>query len=343
MNRLQATLFTPLRQRDLDPASFQQAATTFPGTLRALHAHICAAGVFEDRGEIELASEEIAAAEACYNDFSINLPALLHNSFIYHHAIYRRDAVAARLWWDRMQTKKIERKNVDYYMSDSSLAWIEARGTYAEQAWILANVEARQLPSFGCYQFDRDRVALLRDRIDGPASKSLPIADCAASATQPESIPSAPTSDRKPLLVVAGISAVLLAGVMAAPTIPFSALVWHCRHGNSTQIAGYRVHVPLRWETHLHQYRGVDDTWLIRTDSSDTGLARISMSSPSGYRYDAPSVSDQQMLDETRRAIEEHARDGQRLVGCSRNSKSQRLFALLPKDELRRPRKRTLR
>jgi hypothetical protein len=66
----------------------------------------------------------------------------LHSLFVHFHAVSNRDAAAAHLWWDRMHAKKIERKNVDYWLAASALAWIEGRLPDAEEAWRQADAEA---------------------------------------------------------------------------------------------------------------------------------------------------------------------------------------------------------
>jgi Zn-dependent protease len=306
INQLQAALFTPLRARDLDPIPFQRVAASRVGTLVALHAHLCAAGIFEDRGEIHLAYAEIASAEACYNDFSIDLPAILHNIFIYHYAVYRQDAAATRLWWDRMVKKKIERKNVNHFMSVSALAWMEGRHADAEDAWRLAEAETKKLPAFGAYNRDREEVALLRASLNGPAPAPAATSVASESVKSPEAQPAALASDRKPLLIIATASAVLLATVTIAPTVPLRAMLWHYRHGNSAQLAGYRVHVPLLWQASTRQYHGVGYTSLERTAPS--GYLRqtpyISISPPDSDPDDPPAESDEQLLEQMRRQID---------------------------------------
>ena len=47
INRLQSTLFTPLRHRDLDPIVFQRLAVERSGHLSGLHAHLCAAVIIK--------------------------------------------------------------------------------------------------------------------------------------------------------------------------------------------------------------------------------------------------------------------------------------------------------
>ena len=296
INQLQATLFTCRSHRDLDPALYQRVATRHTGTLIALHAHLCAAEIFQDRGEMELASTEIAEAEDCYNSFSVDLPRPLHTIFIYHHAVYRQDAAAARLWWDRMQKKKVDRKNVDYFLSASALAWIEGRRSDAEESWHLADAEAVKLPNFGAYNLDRRRVARLRTSLDGRAPEPATVST--AVPPELEAIPQATaSSDRTPLLVVAAISTALVALVTATPRGSASALLWHCVHGNSMQLAEYNVRVPLFWRS-----TGTVHPSLIRVGTPDLRTEpRIAIISSDG---DHSPKSEQQAMEKMRRSAD---------------------------------------
>ena len=251
IRRLQVTLFTPIRSRDLDAAELQQAADVAPSEGAKLHAHVCAAQILEDQGRIPEAAASIADAEAIYNASPVNIPALLHTAFIYFHAAYNHDASAARLWWDRMNTKQIERKNVDYWIGATAIAWIEGRRNEAEEAWQQADIEARKLPHFGAYEFDRSRVALLRTLLDGPAPEPVVIparvAPPCAIAPDPSLLKA---ENKRALLVVAGISIALLVGFAGLANGSYvSAAAWHCGHGNHAQVGSYRLRLPWRWRT----------------------------------------------------------------------------------------------
>ncbi len=184
LRALKSTLVTPLRARDLDPAVFQRAAALRPRELAGLQAHLFAAQIFEEQGHISQAAAEIAAAEAIYNSCTIKMPAPLHTAFVVFHACHNRNAAAARLWWDRMAAKKIDRKNVDYWLACASLAYIEGRTAAAETAWQNADAEARTLPNFGAYVTDRNRIALLRTLLDRTTAEPVaaPVATTLESA-----------------------------------------------------------------------------------------------------------------------------------------------------------------
>jgi hypothetical protein len=166
MQRLQSTLVTPLRFRDLDPDAFLRVAGRYPTELTGLHLNLCAVGIFEDRGRIPEARAALAAAEAIYDHFPIDLPVPLHTVFITDHAYLNRDAAAARLWWDRMAAKKPKDLDFDYWLASAALHWIEGHQAEAEEAWQKANAKAQGLPHYGAYEFDRHLCALLRDELD---------------------------------------------------------------------------------------------------------------------------------------------------------------------------------
>src|ERR1035437_2764993 len=166
--RIQSTLVTSLRPRDMDIDAIQRAARRFPQELTGLGLHLCAAKSFEDLGQFGEARASLAEAEAVYSD-SIDLPVSTHTIFVFQHACLNCDATAARLWWNRMIEKKPERLDVDYWLARTALLWIEGRIHEAEQAWQNAAAEAQALPSFGAYDLDRARCALLRQQLDQPS------------------------------------------------------------------------------------------------------------------------------------------------------------------------------
>jgi Zn-dependent protease len=166
LHRLQSTLVTPLRFRDLDPDAFRRVADRYATELTGLHLRLCAVGIFEDSGRIPEARSELAAAQIIYDTFTIDLPVPLHTVFIIDHAYLNRDAAAARLWWSRMKAKKAEPLTVDYWLARTALLWIEGRLREAEEAWQKADSKAQKLPRFGGYEFDRYRCAILREELD---------------------------------------------------------------------------------------------------------------------------------------------------------------------------------
>jgi hypothetical protein len=100
-----ATAITPRRYRDLDIAQIERAAILFPTDFRGLRLLLCACQFYEESGSLPEATAALAAAETIYDERAINLPGPLHSVFVVGHAWLNRDAIAARLWWDRMEAK----------------------------------------------------------------------------------------------------------------------------------------------------------------------------------------------------------------------------------------------
>jgi hypothetical protein len=183
MSSIASTATTQRRYRDLDVAAIQRAASLFPGEFRGLHLNLCACHCFEDRNSFPEAAAALATAEGIYNEFAIDLPAPLHTVFVIGHAFLNRDAAAARLWWDRMEAKKNDRKNVDYWLAKTALLWIEGDAKGADEAWYEADSLAQSLPKFGAYEFDRYRCFLLRQVLN--EHKTVDHSSEASSAVTP--------------------------------------------------------------------------------------------------------------------------------------------------------------
>jgi hypothetical protein len=151
-----------------------------------------------------------------------------------------RNAVAARLWWERMEAKKLERFSVDTWIAQSALFWIEGRQKEAEEAWRKADAEAQKLPQFGAYEFDRFRCALLRKELDHPSTEPVvPVAPVFRVASTPvapaaqvfrdaptPAVPVAPFTPFAPVFRVAPTPAVSVArDVPFAPVASFAPVV----------------------------------------------------------------------------------------------------------------------
>ena len=147
MDSLASTLVTERRYRDLDIEAIQRAAGQFPQELRGLFLQLCASNYYLDSGRISEARSALGSAEAIYNNNSIDLPGPLHTPFVIGHAYLNHNAAAARAWWERMEGKKFERNNIDYWLAQSALYWIEGRLKEAEEAWRKADAAAQSCRS----------------------------------------------------------------------------------------------------------------------------------------------------------------------------------------------------
>jgi Zn-dependent protease len=240
MNSLASTLVTERRYRDLDIDAIQRAANQFPQEFRGVNLQLCASNYFLDSGRIREARVALATAEAIYNNYSVDLPGPVHSPFVIGHAYLNRNAVAARLWWERMEAKKLERFSVDTWIAQSALFWIEGRQKEAEEAWRKADAEAQKLPQFGAYEFDRFRCALLRKELDHPSTEPVvPVAPVFRVASTPvapaaqvfrdaptPAVPVAPFTPFAPVFRVAPTPAVSVArDVPFAPVASFAPVV----------------------------------------------------------------------------------------------------------------------
>jgi Zn-dependent protease len=198
MNSLASMLVTERRYRDLDIDAIRRAANQYSRECRGLFLQLCASNYYLDSGRIGDARAALGSAEAIYNDNSIDLPGPLHTPFVIGHAYLNHNAAAARTWWERMEAKKFERNNVDYWLAQSALYWIEGQQKEAEEVWRKADAEAQKLPQSGAYEFDRMRCALLRKELDHPSTEpAMPVAPVFRVASTPVApvFRDAPTAD----------------------------------------------------------------------------------------------------------------------------------------------------
>ena len=178
---------------------------------------MCASNYYLDSGRIREARSALDSAEAIYNNNSIDLPGPLHTPFVIGHAYLNHNAAAARTWWERMETKKFERNNVDYWLAQSALFWIEGRQKEAEEAWRKADAAAQKLPpTVGAYEFDRMRCALLRKELDHPSEEPIvPVAPVFRVA----STPVVPATATAPIFRVAAEPVVATTPIAAAAPV----------------------------------------------------------------------------------------------------------------------------
>ncbi len=174
-----ATAITALRPRDYDLDALHRiiAARVASGPqqfLLCLLAHSCCV----DRGLTEQARLEMREAEKVYDSGDAGIPAALLLGLVVEEAVVARDPARARLWWDRMESKKPKRITADYWMAKSALSWVEGNRAEADAAWTKADEYLRTMPQTGTYAFDRDRLAELGQAIaiEAPVRASLALA-----------------------------------------------------------------------------------------------------------------------------------------------------------------------
>ena len=172
-----SSLVSPLRPRDYDLHSIEQAATSAAQGVQLMLLHVFRCQYYLDRGMLPEAAEAITAAENIHHRESLDIPAELHTSFVFDAAYVKRNPVSAREWWERMEAKKPTRLNADYWLAHSALHWIEGDLDVANGSWLKGNAIAQQLPQAGGYDFDRYCFFLLRQAIDKSAvlEPSVPV------------------------------------------------------------------------------------------------------------------------------------------------------------------------
>jgi hypothetical protein len=168
-----SSLVTPLQPKDYDIEAIERAAQGISQGVLGMLLRLWAYNFFMDSDRIPEAGMALQDAESVVHSSAIDLPVELHTVFIFGNAYARRDAVAARQWWDKMQAKKPNRFNADYYRAESALHWIEGNLEEANALWAKCNELAQVLPKAGAYEFDRTCCNLLRQAIDSTPGGQL--------------------------------------------------------------------------------------------------------------------------------------------------------------------------
>ena len=156
-----SSLATPLRARDFDVAVLERAAAFMPSGHRGMLLHLYLYMHHSDCGNSAEGLRYFAIAESMYPQVAADLTPDLHLEFVYVNAVVKQDTAAARLWWQRMETKGKARQNVDYWKASAALLWAEGSIAEAREACRKAESCARELPDAGAYNRDREEVAHL--------------------------------------------------------------------------------------------------------------------------------------------------------------------------------------
>ncbi len=159
------TLASATRPRDMDIEVIQRARAFLTRGTEALLLRVQAKCYFHDCGRIPEAIEALVDAERVFEESQLTLRADLYKSFVFDNALLKRDAAAARVWWNRMDERKNSTSDAAYWMSYSALLFAEGNLEEAEAAWELSNNLMQQCPQAGAFEYDRDCLAQLRDAI----------------------------------------------------------------------------------------------------------------------------------------------------------------------------------
>jgi len=171
---ISSTMVSPLRPKDLDVRAIEKAAAIRNSGKDALLLQINACTHFVDSGQTREALRTLDRAEAIYEESEPMLPAelrvLAQEAFTFANAYVRRDAGAARGWWDRSEKTGCAGSSADHWKAYCSLLWIENRFDEASLAWRRGNALAQKLPSAGAFDYGRDCFARLRSELDAVAA-----------------------------------------------------------------------------------------------------------------------------------------------------------------------------
>jgi len=154
---------TPLRPRNYDIQAINGAAAYFTSGREALMLRLFATSYFLDHGQIPEARAQFAEVASLAQEPSFQIQSDLFPSFVFNAVFLNRDAEAARRYWNIFEAKTPTHFGVDYWLGRSALHFIENHPLEARDAWNVGAALARELPTAGAYEFDRDRYRLMRD------------------------------------------------------------------------------------------------------------------------------------------------------------------------------------
>jgi hypothetical protein len=157
---------TPLRPRNYDIQAINSAAAYFTHGREALMLRLLATSYFLDHNQIAEARAHFAQAASIAQDSTFNISSDLLPAFVFNAVYLEHDASAARRYWDLFESKTPTCFGVDYWLSRSALHFIEDHPLEARDAWNVGAALARELPTAGAYEFDRDRYRLMRDLLE---------------------------------------------------------------------------------------------------------------------------------------------------------------------------------
>jgi Zn-dependent protease len=171
---ISSTMVSSIRPKDLDVQTIENIAALRKSGKDALVLEITACTHYFDSGQIQEALKTLDRAEAIYRDSESVLPAdfriMAQEAFTFKNAYIRRDAHAARGWWDRSEKKSGARSSADHWKAYCSLLWIEKRFEEAGAAWKCGNALAEKAPSAGAFDYSRDCFTQLRTELDAVAA-----------------------------------------------------------------------------------------------------------------------------------------------------------------------------
>jgi Zn-dependent protease len=168
-----ATQYTSLRLRDYDIETIEQAAGTIARGVDELVMHLSAYSFYLDCERLAEADLALAKAERFCQQSPSDLPENWYCVFVFAVGFLRRDAVGARLWWERMKAAPSFQFADSLWASRCALLLSENRFDEAAEAWQKADSWSRQLPAAGASESMRHAVAQLGQALEESRAISL--------------------------------------------------------------------------------------------------------------------------------------------------------------------------
>jgi hypothetical protein len=156
-----SSLITHTRPRDWDIGVITRAAGFLRVGMQGMLLRLYACMHYRDLNRIAEALPYLAQAEEMYPQVEKHIDADLMGEFVFANALLKRDPGAARLWWQRMEQKGVERRGVDYWRAQAAILWLDGKLDEARAACQRGQALCDGLPATGGYDLDRDDLRLL--------------------------------------------------------------------------------------------------------------------------------------------------------------------------------------
>lgn len=169
---VQSTLVSPRRPLDYNILSINSAYRHFNTGEAGLLLQVWAAEHYHDLGESSEARNALAEAERVYQESASDISADVQTSLVIYSVIIRHDPLAARAWWQKMQTKKPASRNSNYWLAKCAFHWAENDIDSARAAWNSGSAWLAGMPDVGVYNFDRDCYERMKSILEHPPAES---------------------------------------------------------------------------------------------------------------------------------------------------------------------------
>lgn len=174
---------TPLRFRDLNIDAVEQVAGTIALGMDELWMHLSAYSYYFDCGRLAESAAAVARAEQYCSQAGFEPHLQWLEVLVFAAAFVRRDAVAARMWWERMEGHKDFQIKEDTHTTLCALRWSEGRLEEANEEWEKAHAFACKMPATGNGEWERNAVRLMREALDASMAEDLELFCAGVAAT----------------------------------------------------------------------------------------------------------------------------------------------------------------